>query len=64
MAVLSITDLFNTAIRLASDMVLKTFGIGTKYWYVLLIVAISILFLICCIKIRNLNYMYSNILYY
>jgi membrane protein len=50
MAVLSITDLCNTAIRLGSDMILKTFGIGTKYWYVLLIVAISILFLICCIK--------------
>lgn len=50
MPILSITDLFNTAVRLSSEMVLKTFGIGTKYWYILLIIVISILFLICCIK--------------
>lgn len=50
MAVLSITDLFNTAVRLGSEMILKTFGIGTKYWYVLLIITISIVFLICSMK--------------
>lgn len=50
MAVLSITDLFNTMVKLSTDMILKTFGIGTKYWYVVILIAISIIFLSYVIK--------------
>lgn len=50
MAVLSITDLFNTIVKLSSDMIINTFGIGTKYWYILIVVAISIIFFTCTIK--------------
>lgn len=45
MTVLSIPEIFNTLVRLGYDMLVKTFGIGSKYWYVLIIIVISVIFL-------------------
>lgn len=43
--ILSIPDMFNTIIKMGYDMVTKTFGIGPKYWYLLLIIVITLIFL-------------------
>lgn len=51
-ALLSITYIINTITRLGSDMVLGTFGIGPKYWYVLVIAAISLIFLVYIFKYK------------
>ena len=53
MTTLSITDIFNTLLRFGHDMMVKTFGIGTKYWYLLLIAVISIIVLIYILKQRK-----------
>lgn len=45
MDVLSIPEMFNTVVRLGYDMLVQTFGIGPKYWYVFTIIAISVIFL-------------------
>lgn len=50
MTALSMMDLINTIIRFTADMILTTFGIGTKYWYILAILVLSAIFLIYVIK--------------
>lgn len=50
MTVLSIKDLINTVVKFSSEMIIKTFGIGTKYWYILIVIVISIIFLMYIIK--------------
>lgn len=50
MGILSITEILSTMVRLGYDMVIKTFGIGPQYWYVLVITVISAIFLICIFK--------------
>lgn len=50
MDVLSIPEMFNTVVRLGYDMLVKTFGIGPKYWYIFTITIISVIFLICIFK--------------
>lgn len=52
-AVLSIMDIFNTITRLGCDMVVRTFGIGPRYWYVFVILAISMIFLVYIFKHKN-----------
>lgn len=50
MDILSIPEMFNTVVRLGYDMLVKTFGIGPKYWYIFTITIISVIFLICIFK--------------
>ena len=45
MDVLSIPEILNTVVRLGYDMLVKTFGIGPKYWYIFTVIIISIIFL-------------------
>ena len=46
-------DIFNTITRLGCDMVVRTFGIGPRYWYVFVILAISMIFLVYIFKHKN-----------
>lgn len=50
MTILSLTDLVNSFVKLTFSMVVNTFGIGTKYWYVLVILVITTLLLVYIIK--------------
>ncbi len=50
MTMLSLTDLLNSFVKLISNMVVNTFGIGTRYWYILVILVLTIIFLVYVIK--------------
>lgn len=50
MTILSLTELLKSFTKLVSDMVIDTFGIGTKYWYILVILVLTIMFLVYVIK--------------
>lgn len=52
---LSIPDIFYTLIKMGYDMVTKTFGIGPKYWYLLLIIVITLIFLAYVFKQKKLK---------
>ena len=53
MTMLSLTDLLNSFLKLLSNMVVNTFGIGTRYWYILVILVLTIIFLIYVIKYKT-----------
>lgn len=50
MTMLSLTDLLNSFVKIISTMVVNTFGIGTKYWYILVILVLTIILLVYVIK--------------
>lgn len=53
MTMLSLTDLLNSFVKLTSSTVVNTFGIGTKYWYLLVILALTILLLVYVVKSKK-----------
>lgn len=50
MTILSLSELLNSFVKLISTMVVNTFGIGTKYWYILVVLVLTIMLLVYVIK--------------
>lgn len=56
MALLSICEMFQTIVKFGSFMVLDTFEIGKKYWYIIALIFITVIFIIHIIKTKKIKF--------